>query len=171
MKRLLPFMVAPSLLLLGGCAAASMVPDAVEVRPGCFVLQGVPDGGTFASLKQAGVTHVLNLRTPAEGPIAQASAQARAAGASYDSCPMDREPSPASLDAFRAQMKALPKGARVLLHCASGNRVGGALLTYWVLDEGMDPTQALKLAKQAGLQNPATERAAKAYIALRRRSN
>lgn len=35
---------------------------------------------------------------------------------------------------------ALPKGARVLLHCASGNRVAGALYAYWVLNEGLKPT-------------------------------
>ena len=163
-----------ALLLIGtasflACADQALIPDAVEVRPGLFVLQGAPDRDTFGALRAAGVTQVLNLRTEAEGEATGDAAQATSAGAAYGRCPMDREPSAAALDQFRAQLKALPKGSRVLLHCASGNRVGGALLTAWVLDEGMDPTQALVLAKKAGLRNPATEKAAQAYIALRRK--
>jgi hypothetical protein len=55
----------------------------------------------------------------------------------------------------------------VLLHCASGNRVSGALFTAWVLDQGMPEAEALALAKKGGLKNPATEAAARAYVAKR----
>ncbi len=144
------------------------LPGAVEARPGLFVLLGAPSAATFAELKAAGITHVINLRTDAEGDFTADGATTKAAGASYDRCPMDREPSAAALDAFRAKLRALPKGARVLIHCASGNRVAGALFTAWVLDEGQSEEAALALAKKAGLKSPVTEAAAKAYVAAQR---
>ncbi|HJV22007.1 MAG TPA: sulfur transferase domain-containing protein [Holophagaceae bacterium] len=147
---------------------APALPGAVEVRPGLFVVLGVPSEETFAGLKAAGITHVLNLRTDAEGDFTANTAAATAAGAAYDRCPMDREPSAAALDAFRAKLRALPKGARILVHCASGNRVAGALFTAWVLDEGQDEAAALVLAKKAGLKSPVTEAAAKAYVSAKR---
>lgn len=156
---LVPALVAPQ---------APALPGAVEARPGLFVVLGTPTAETFAGLKAAGITHVLNLRTDAEGDFTADGTTTRAAGATYDRCPMDREPSAAALDAFRAKLRALPKGARVLIHCASGNRVAGALFTAWVLDEGMPEEAALALAKKAGLKSPVTETAARAYVAAKR---
>lgn len=145
------------------------LPGALEIRPGLFVVRGTPGPETFAGLKAAGITHVLSLRNAAEGDFTKDAAATAAAGADYGRCPVDREPTDAALDAFRARLKALPKGARALVHCASGNRVGGALFTHWVLDEGMDEAKALELAHAAGLHSPITEAAAKAYVARRRK--
>lgn len=154
----------PALLLQQPTA----LPGALEIQPGRFVVLGTPGAETFSGLKAAGITHVLNLRTEGEADPTQDRATTTAAGAAYERCPLDREPSPAALDAFRARMKALPKGARVLVHCASGNRVAGALFTFWVLDEGQSEEAALALARKAGLKNPVTEQAARAYVASRR---
>ena len=144
------------------------LPGAVEARPGLFIVLGSPTAETFAGLKTAGITHVINLRHEGEADATADIASTKAAGAAYDRCPMDREPSVAALDAFRARVRALPKGARVLIHCASGNRVAGALFTFWVLDEGQPEEAALVLARKAGLKSPVTEAAAKAYIAAKR---
>lgn len=156
-------LVAPALV-----QAPPGLPNAVEVRPGLFVLQVPASEATYRDLRALGITHVLNLRADAEGDFTAQAAVARAQGADYGRCPMDREPSEAALDAFRARLKALPKEARVLLHCASGNRVAGALYTAWVLDQSMAEGEALALARQAGLKNAATEAAALAYVARRR---
>ena len=75
---------------------------------------------------------------------------------------------PPDVVAARGGFGTGPKGARLLLHCASGNRVAGALFAYWVLNEAMEPGKALELAKKAGLSNPATEAAVKAYVASRK---
>ena len=145
------------------------VPHAVEVLPGISVVQGEPDEATFKALKAAGVTAVVNLRMDEEGNF-EAQAQATtAAGARYSRCPMGREPSPAALDAFRKTLQELPKGSVILLHCASGNRAAGALYAFLVLDRGLAPDKALALAHEAGLRNPATETAVKAYVESRRK--
>ena len=140
----------------------------VEIRPGQLVLAGSPDAATLASLKTLGITHVINLRHPAEGNFSSDVDSVRSSGAAYFSCPLDREPSFNGLDSFRVQMSALPPGSKVLVHCATGNRAAGALFAYWALDQGMAEGEALALARKAGLRNPATEAAVQAYVTARR---
>lgn len=154
--------LTPLLLLV---PAPAELPGAVEIRPGLFIVKGTPGPATFAALKAAGITHVLNLRTPAEGSFALDQETSRLAGAEYLACPLDREPTDAALDAFRARLRGLPKGARALVYCASGNRVAGALFAFWTLDQGLGEAEALDLARQAGLRSPVTEAAVRAYVA------
>ena len=145
-------------------AQASAVPGAIEIRPGLFVVQGEPTAATFAALRTAGVTHVFNLRTDVEGDFTFESEASKAAGATYDHCPVDHAFTPAALDAFRSKLRSLPMGSRALVHCASGNRAAAALMAAWVLDGGMPLPEALNLARKAGLVHPALERAALDYI-------
>ena len=70
----------------------------------------------------------------------------------------------AALDAFRAKLRALPPGARVLVHCATGNRAAAALLAAWVLDGHMPLAEAQDLARKAGLTKAPLEAAVLAYI-------
>lgn len=139
----------------------------VEIRSGLFVLPGSPDASTLASLKSLGITHVINLRHPAEGDFSMEVSSVRTSGGAYLSCPMDREPTFRELDSFRAQMSALPPAAKALVHCATGNRAGGALFAYWALDLGLPEGEALALARKAGLRNSATEAAVRAYLTAR----
>lgn len=147
--------------------SAPAIPSAVEARPGVFVVQGAPTPATFAALKAAGVTEVFNLRTSAEGDFTFEREGSKAAGAAYRTCPMGHEPSAEALDAFRAKLRALPAGARVLVHCASGNRAAAALMAAWVLDQRMPLPEARDLARKAGMKNPGTEAAVVAYIRAR----
>lgn len=152
-------------ILLMAQTAPSLNP--VEIQPGLFVLPGSPDASTLASLKSLGITHVINLRHPAEGDFSLEASSIRNSGGAYLSCPMDREPTFPELDSFRAQMTALPPAAKALVHCSTGNRAAGALFAYWALDRGMSEGAALALARKAGLRNPATEAAVRAYVAAR----
>ena len=40
-----------------------------------------------------------------------------------------------------------------MVHCTSGNRVGGALLPYLMLDEGMEEEDAVGQAMRVGLRS------------------
>ncbi len=42
----------------------------------------------------------------------------------------------------------------VFMHCASGNRVGGALIPYLVLDQAMEEEDAVRQAIRVGLTSP-----------------
>ena len=52
----------------------------------------------------------------------------------------------------------------VLFHCASGNRVGAALVPYLVLDQGMDENDAVAEALRVGLRSPELLEWARDYI-------
>ena len=43
---------------------------------------------------------------------------------------------------------------RVFFHCGSGNRVGGALIPYLMLDKGLDEEAAVEAAMRVGLRSP-----------------
>lgn len=159
-------MALPLSLLMMIQITAPMKP--IEIRPGLMVLPGIPDAATLASLKSLGITHVVNLRLPSEGNFTPEVDSIRSSGATYLSCPLDREPTFLELDSFRVQMSALPPGAKVLVHCATGNRAAGALFVYWTLDQRIPEGEALALARKAGLRNPATEAAVKAFVVARR---
>ncbi len=155
------FLMLPPALIQ---AEAPAIPSTVEARPGVFIVQGAPTEATFAALKAAGITRVFNLRTSPEGDFTFEETGAKAAGAAYDHCPVDHAFSDSAIDTFRAQLRALPKGSRILVHCASGNRAAAALMTAWVLDQGMAEADALSLAKKSGLTSPGLEAKALAYI-------
>lgn len=153
--------VIPLLLL----AQPSPHPAPVEIHPDIFVLAGSVEPSTLAPLRTSGITHVINLRKPAEGDLKGEADGLQIIGVEYVSCPTDREPTPPEIDAFRMRMKALPLRAKVLVHCATGNRAAGLLMAFWILDKGIPKAEALVLAHKAGLKNPATESAVMAYLA------
>ena len=54
-----------------------------------------------------------------------------------------------------AEVLDQPASRPVLLHCASGNRVGAVMELYWEEIHGVDPETAHKEAQAIGLQAPA----------------
>lgn len=139
-------------------------PTPVEIQPGLFILQGSPDPHTFAVAKAMRITHVINLRTAAEGDFGWEAAAVQDFGGTYLSCPLSSNAIFDGLDRFRTLMSSLPSTAKVLVHCASGNRAGGALFAFWTLNKGMPVEEALILAKRAGLRTSSTESAVKAFV-------
>jgi protein tyrosine phosphatase (PTP) superfamily phosphohydrolase (DUF442 family) len=59
-------------------------------------------------------------------------------------------------DATLQRILAVLRSARertVFFHCGSGSRVGGALIPYFILDEGMEEQDAIDQAMRVGLRN------------------
>ena len=125
---------------------------------------GQPGAGHLTSLRKAGFRTVLDLR-PADEPRGyDEPAAARRAGLAYRRLPIGHAGVPDStFDAFRALM-ADARLQPVLVHCASGNRVGPVLIAWLVLDRGWDIQRATAAAKQGGLRSPTLEDAARDYI-------
>ena len=120
---------------------------------------GVEDWSTLAA---AGVRTVINLRTADELQGRDARAEVEAAGLRYVEIPVAGA---GGIDADKAaQLSALLSGAdgQVLVHCASGNRVGG-LLAVAMAQSGMDPEQAIAFGRSAGMKS--TEARAREVIA------
>lgn len=139
-------------------------PTPMEIQPGLFVLPGSPDRHTFAMAKALGITHVINLRTAEEGNFGWEATAVQDLGGTYLSCPLNSNAISEGLDRFRTLMSSLPSTAKVLVHCASGNRAGGALFAFWTLNKVLPVEEALVLAKRAGLRTPSTESAVKTYV-------
>lgn len=106
----------------------------------------------FASLKAAGVQHVINLRPRAEQGDFDEAATVAACGMAYANLPIagPQELTLANVKAFDA-LVAKTGGAGTVVHCASNNRVGAlfALRAAWL--QGASADDALAIGRAHGL--------------------
>lgn len=155
---------------LGGCAAVSEAPPSAAVavaappptpstyldkslRVDRLIIGGQVLDGDIAALKSAGVTRVINLRTPEEMRTLgfDEGASLAAQGLSYQQLPLGGSEfpySPALLEAF-AQEMANSKGT-LALHCASGGRAGMLYAAWLVKYQGKTPEQAMRTLEPLG---------------------
>ncbi len=114
---------------------------------------GQPTAENLEAARDAGAEVVIDLRDPMEPRPFDEAAKVRELGMTYINAPVN----PGSLDdaTMEAVLTAIRENAerQVLLHCASANRVGGALIPYFILDRGMDEQAAIDAAMAAGLRN------------------
>jgi len=115
---------------------------------------GQPTAAQLQVMSNAGVRHVVNLRTADEEVDFDEQAAVEALGMRYYSLPVagaggiDRE------NAARLQeILDSAAGAPVLVHCASGNRVGGLRAVQHFADNG-DADAALGEGERWGLTSP-----------------
>lgn len=123
----------------------------------CGPLPGLSTGGqpTEAQLRAAraaGLTTLLDIRDPMEPRPFDEPALAAALGLRYENIPV----SGATLDdATMERILSVLRdrtAAPVFFHCGSGNRVGGALIPYFMGDHGMGEEDAIALAMRVGLR-------------------
>lgn len=114
---------------------------------------GQPTAENLQAARDAGAEVVIDLRDPMEPRQFDEAAKVRELGMTYINTPVN----PGSLDdaTMDSVLTAIRENAerQVLLHCASANRVGGALIPYFILDRGMDEQAAIDAAMAAGLRN------------------
>lgn len=114
---------------------------------------GQPSAEQFTAAGQAGVKVVIDLRDPMElRPFDEAATLGRL-GIEYINIPvMNGALTTSALDKILAALRA-HAGTPTILHCASANRVGGALIPYFILDEGMAEQDAIDAAMRVGLRS------------------
>jgi protein tyrosine phosphatase (PTP) superfamily phosphohydrolase (DUF442 family) len=114
---------------------------------------GQPSAEQFAAAQAAGVKVVIDLRDPAEPRPFDEAATLRELGIEYINIPVD--PGAPTTDALEKILAALRAhaGTPTILHCASANRVGGALIPYFILEEGMSEADAIDAAMRVGLRS------------------
>lgn len=153
-------------LALGACshaapevatAAPAAEPAAAELsiplrspRAGLYT-GGQPAPTDWAGVAALGVGTVINLRAPGETAGRDLAAEAAASGLRYHALPVAGA-GDLSLENARALKQLLDDaGHPVLVHCASGNRVG-ALLALAAADSGeMAADAAIEFGRAAGL--------------------
>jgi hypothetical protein len=162
------FLLLPALVLQ---AQDSVIPGAVEVRPGVFVLRGAPNEGTCTAIKKQHITHVLDLRRDGEVNLNCESEASHLQGMEiqYIRYAITKAPPAGDFDFVRSFLNSLPRGAKVLIHCDNGNRAAAVLCPWLVLDKGLPAEEALKIVKSAGMRLPETEEAVRKYLASKGR--
>ena len=114
---------------------------------------GQPTAAQFAAAQAAGVKVVIDLRDPMEPRPFDEAATLRSLGVAYINIPVSSGVlSDATLEQILAALRS-HAGTPTILHCASANRVGGALIPYFVLDEGMAEQDAVDAAMRVGLRS------------------
>ena len=128
------------------------VPNACQVLPG-VVTGGQPTAADLQRFGEAGGGIVLDLRDPMEPRPFDEPGLARHAGLDYVNVAVGAGTlTDQTLDRILAALRAA--GDRpVFVHCASGNRVGGALLPYLILDHGLEEEDAVGQAMRVGLRS------------------
>ncbi len=113
---------------------------------------GQPTPDDLARLRAIGVRSVINLRAPGEDCAFDEAAEAARLQLAYDALPVGGadDLTPRAVERFGALLDAARARGDVLVHCASGNRVG-ALVALHAAARGAPPADALALGRAAGL--------------------
>jgi protein tyrosine phosphatase (PTP) superfamily phosphohydrolase (DUF442 family) len=134
-------------------SALAAIPNACEPLPG-LVTGGQPTEPQLEAFRVAGGQVVLDIRAAREPRPLDEVAVTERLGLEYVVVPVTAgaltdETLGRILDGLR---KA--EGRPTLFHCASGNRVGAALIPYLVLDQAMEEEDAVQQAIRVGLTSP-----------------
>jgi protein tyrosine phosphatase (PTP) superfamily phosphohydrolase (DUF442 family) len=132
--------------------AVGGVANACQILPN-VVTGGQPTAEQLKALNEAGGAIVLDLRDPMEPRPVDEAALVRQLGMEYVNVPV-RAGALDDLVLERVLGVLRAAGNRtVFVHCGSGNRVGGALLPYLILDQGMEEEDAVEQAMRVGLRS------------------
>ena len=152
------------LMLLGTTAAASGLPFP-QPLPQVYTA-GQPSEEQLTQAAAAGVRTVIDLRQADEARGFDEAAAVAGHGLRYVQVPVSGAEglTVANARALQQALEAARADGPVLLHCASGNRVGALLALIHAKLDGGDTEAAIALGRQAGLTKlePATRAALQA---------
>jgi protein tyrosine phosphatase (PTP) superfamily phosphohydrolase (DUF442 family) len=143
--------------------AVSGVANACQILPN-VITGGQPSAQQLRALKEAGGGIVLDLRDPMEARSVDEPALVQELGMEYVNIPVRAGSlDDATLDRILAVLRGA--GSRtIFFHCGSGNRVGGALIPYFILDEHMQQEDAVDQAMRVGLRSAEIMEWALSYV-------
>ena len=134
----------------------SGIPGWRQAGPTLFS-SGQPEARHWPALAAAGIRSVVNLRPRAELPGRDEPAEVAVGGLAYASIPV-ADAGALSRDAALAFVRALRElPSPVLVHCATGNRVGALVALREAWFAGADAPSALDRGVAAGLGSLATQ--------------
>jgi Uncharacterized protein conserved in bacteria len=128
-------------------------PNACRATPN-IITGGQPTAAQLAALKAAGGGIVLDIRDPMEPRPLGRAGRGEGAGLEYVNVPITGG---ALNDDKLTRILEVLRGAgdrQVFFHCQSGNRVGGAMVAYLMLDRGVSEDDAIEQAMGMGLRSP-----------------
>jgi protein tyrosine phosphatase (PTP) superfamily phosphohydrolase (DUF442 family) len=164
-------LAAPILLAAAAPAADdTLLTQLAGVQNACrpypwLVTGGQPSPEALEAVAKAGFVDIFDLRAADEPRGFDEPAIARSLKLVYHSIPVTpADFGDSTITAFRHHLAAHGPEKPMVIHCASGNRVGAALLPWLVLDRGLSEEAALEMARTMGLHSPDLTKRAMAYI-------
>ncbi len=139
-------------LLFAALAAPASATEFTEPKPSLHT-GGQPTAEDLATLSRQGVRTVIDLRTDEEDRGFDEAAEVARQGMRYVRLPIGGAGDLTSENAALLKQALDGSGDNVLLHCASGNRVGALLALMKVQHENATPAEALEFGKRAGLKS------------------
>ena len=132
--------------------ALERVPNACQILPN-VVTGGQPSTADLEAFRDSGGGIVLDLRDPMEPRPLDEPATAARLGLEFVVVPVSGGTlSDATLERIHGILREAGDKP-VFVHCGSGSRVGGALLPYLMLDQGLDEEDAVAQAMRVGLRS------------------
>jgi protein tyrosine phosphatase (PTP) superfamily phosphohydrolase (DUF442 family) len=132
--------------------ALAGVTNACQLLPS-VVTGGQPAAQNLQTLAEAGGGIVLDLRDPMEPRPMDEAPLARHLGLDYRNVPVG----PGTIDdqTLERILAVLREAGdqTVFVHCGSGNRVGGAIIPFLMLDHGFEEEDAVAQAMRVGLRS------------------
>jgi uncharacterized protein (TIGR01244 family) len=146
-------------VLISACAPHLAKQDALAVSPSIqtlleqrLITSGQPGIEDLDRLQAQGVTTVISLRTETETVGYDEAAEADKRGMRFIALPINGKTDITFAKAEELNQILEQTDGKILLHCASGNRVG-ALVALIADKQGNTPEQSLVLGKQSGLSS------------------
>lgn len=132
--------------------ALEKLPNAVQPLP-TLVTGGQPTAGDLEAFRAAGGSVVLDIRDRMEPRPIDEPAVAERLGLEYVNIPVTAGTlEDSTIDRILEVLRRAGERT-VLFHCASGNRVGGALIPFLMLDHEMEEEDAVGQAMRVGLRS------------------
>jgi protein tyrosine phosphatase (PTP) superfamily phosphohydrolase (DUF442 family) len=119
-----------------------------------LITGGQPSAEQLAAFKSAGGAVVLDIRDPMEARPFNVPAKMKELGLEYVNIPVVAGQTNDQILERILETVRTHKEKQMLFHCGSGNRVGGALIPYFMLDLGMEEEEAIAQAMRIGLRSP-----------------
>lgn len=129
------------------------VANACQALPN-IVTGGQPSAEHLKAMKEAGAEILLDIRDPMEKRPFDEAALARQVGLEYINVPVSAATiNDATMDRILTVLRNAGE-KQIYFHCGSGNRVGAALIPYFMLDQGMGEEDSVEQAMRVGLRSP-----------------
>ena len=155
-RFILPYLLLFSALSCSGLLVIPQKPAELNLINFCVIAPGVAGGGQvdladFPSMAESGYSLIVNLRLPGEPFPENEKDMAESAGMAYVAIPMSgKNMSPIHAQRLAEALEEHGKG-NSLIHCGSGNRVGGLWGLYVGLRDGLSAEQAVEVGRAAGM--------------------
>lgn len=132
-----------------------------------FYFGGQPDQTGLEYFIQAGVKRVYNLRSHGEADFSDEERFLKENNIEYIHLPiLGPEGFDSEAVSELAKLGHSDEDEKVLIHCASGNRIGAWYIIYLIQNHQMKVEDARKEGEKAGMTNPGLFQAVASYLML-----